>query len=74
MDSALSGLLLDIQVTPGDILMAQLLDADRNPVGEPEQVRTNADVARLRGHNGIPKDGVRCTPEVRRILDVNSVN
>lgn len=73
MDSALTGVILDIQVTQGDILMAQVLNAYQNQVGEPEQVRTNADVEWLRERYGILKDRVRCTPEVQRILDVNSL-
>ncbi|WP_225447980.1 hypothetical protein [Streptacidiphilus sp. P02-A3a] len=64
---------LDVRISPGDILLAQLLDADDERVGEPEQVRTNADVEWLREQHRIGKDDVRCSPEVRRILDVNSL-
>ncbi|QMU69572.1 hypothetical protein GXP74_16345 [Streptacidiphilus sp. P02-A3a] len=73
MDSALTGVSLDVRISPGDILLAQLLDADDERVGEPEQVRTNADVEWLREQHRIGKDDVRCSPEVRRILDVNSL-
>ena len=73
MDSALTDVILDVQTTPGDILMARMLDVHRNPVGDAEQVRTNADVERLREHYGLRPDAVRCSPEVRRILEVNSL-
>ncbi len=73
MDSALTDVILDVQTTPGDILMAQMLDVHQNPLGDAEQVRTNADVERLREHYGLRRDAVRCSREVRRILDVNSL-
>ena len=73
MDSALTGVILDVQTTQGDILMARVLDAYQNQVGESEQVRTNSDVEWLRERYGILKDHVRCSPEVQRILDVNSL-
>lgn len=73
MDSALTGVSLDVQISPGDILMAQVFDAHDERVGEPERVRTNADVEWLREQHRISKDDVRCSPEVRRILDVNSL-
>jgi hypothetical protein len=73
MDSALTDVILDVRTTPGDILVARMLDVHQNPVSEPEQVRTNADVERLREHYGLAEDAVRCSPEVRRILDVNSL-
>jgi hypothetical protein len=74
MDSALTGVILDIRISQGDILMAHVLNAYQNPVTEPEQVRTNADVEWLRERYGILKDHVRCLPEVQRILDVNSLD
>ena len=73
MDSALTGVILDVQTTQGDILMAQPLDAGQNPLGEAEQVRTNADVEWLREKYGIRPDDVSRSPEVQRILDVNSL-
>jgi hypothetical protein len=73
MDSALTDVILDVQITPGDILMARMLDVYQNPVSEPEQVRTNADVEWLREHYGLGRDAIRCSPEVQRILDVNSL-
>ncbi|MBC3841269.1 hypothetical protein GXW82_16060 [Streptacidiphilus sp. 4-A2] len=45
----------------------------RTAWGEAERVRTNADVEWLRERFGILKDHVRCSAEVQRILDVNSL-
>ena len=71
MDNTLAGVILDIKADQGDVVIAQVLDAYQNPVGEAERVLTNTEVEWLRERYGILKDRVRLSIEAQRILDAN---